>query len=105
MNSTKSMNLVEEKEIDYGPVKWSDVRDFLSFSAGTSGFILYLLISVIVSLLQLGCSYVLAYWAKLPFEEQQRGKYPWFLFGVTVAFFVFSILRALIGVCIINKSA
>lgn len=63
-------NLVEDAEVNYGPVTWTDVRKFLSHSAGVCGFTSYMLISILVALLQLTCPYVLAFWAKQDFEEQ-----------------------------------
>lgn len=48
---------------------------------------------------------MLNYWAKQPFEEQQKSKYPGLLIGATAAYFVSSFLRALIGVLIINTSS
>jgi ABC-type multidrug transport system fused ATPase/permease subunit len=97
--------LIEEKEYDFGPVTLRDARKFLSFSAGIAGFALYFLVSIIVALLQLACSYILSQWAKQPFEEQQKNTYPSLLAGATAAYFLTSFGRALLGVFIINTSS
>lgn len=103
--SKTKLNLIEDKEINYGSITWSDIRKFLSHSAGMTGFVVYMTISVLVAFLQLACSYVLAIWAKQDLEEQQKAFYPWLLVGSTAVFFVLSFIRALMGVLIINTSA
>lgn len=64
---SKQQNLVEEKEVNYGPVTWADIRNFLQHSAGVFGFSIYMLISILVAVLQLASSYVLSIWAKQDF--------------------------------------
>jgi hypothetical protein len=58
------MNLIEDKEFNFGAVTLQDYRKFLGFSAGISGFSIFFLVSILVAVLQLACSYVLTYWAK-----------------------------------------
>jgi ABC-type multidrug transport system fused ATPase/permease subunit len=104
-NQSAKVNLIEDKEVNHGAVTWNDVRKFLSFSAGVFGFVVYALTSIIVALLQLACSYVLSTWAKQDLVEQQRKLYPNLLISATVAYFVLSFARAIMGVMIINVSS
>lgn len=97
--------MIEAEEVDFGRVTWNDYRAFLSFSTGVFGFICYIIVSILVSLLQLSCSYSLTFWASKDAEEQKKSKWPGLLGAATVGYLFFSFSRAFLGVLIINSSA
>ena len=59
-----------------GKVGFRDYRNYLSYSLGTCGMILYLLVCTAASICQLSVSLFLADWSAQPFEEQQKDFYP-----------------------------
>lgn len=60
---------------------------------------------MLVSLLQLSCSYSLSIWASKDAEEQKKSKWPGLLGAATVGYLFFSFSRAFLGVLIINSNA
>ena len=66
----KQQNLVEEEEKISGKVGLRDYRNFLSYSLGCVGIILYLIICSAATISQLAVSLFIANWAAEPLEEQ-----------------------------------
>jgi len=58
------------EEQDFGGISWQDYKNFLSFSMGYWGIVVYLGISFIAALSQLASSWWLGKWTEADLEEQ-----------------------------------
>ena len=82
-----------------------DVRNFLSYSLGTCGIIIYFIVCSLSATAQLSISLFLAEWASQPLEEQQKVYYPRTM-GILVAVsFTAAVLRETTIFSIIIRSS
>ena len=65
----KQSNLVDEEEKITGKVTFRDYRNYLEYSLGTCGIILYVIICSSAAIFQLAISLFLAEWAAQPLKE------------------------------------
>jgi len=66
--------IVAEEKID-GSIGLKDYRNMFSFSIGSSAMVIYAIISIVCSVLQLAPSYILASWTSLDLEGQQEASH------------------------------
>jgi hypothetical protein len=57
-------------ETEHPPVSFQDWRNFFSFSSGMPGMIVFAIIAIATSVMQMAPTYVMSIWSALPLEEQ-----------------------------------
>jgi len=72
----KPDNLIEEEEKVTGQVTFADYRNYLKYSMGMCGCVIYIVICSIAAMTHLSLSLRLADWSTQSFEEQQKSFYP-----------------------------
>ena len=87
-----------------GDVTFKDIRNYLSFSLGMCGLILYFVACLASGFCQLSIGLFLAKWAKEPLEEQQDKKYPRMMFILINASVLLAFTRELTIFTIVIKS-
>jgi len=86
--------MVQEKKME-GNIGLRDYMNLFSFSIGSTAIVIYFLIAIATSLIQLVPSFVLAKWTKMDLEEQQEATdYMWIFTGCVIGFMLLVFLRA-----------
>jgi hypothetical protein len=91
----KKQNLVVEEETLHGNIGLRDYMNLFSFSIGNAAIIIYIILAVVTSLVQLIPSYVITKWTAMDLEgQQERSDLMWLFVGSTLGYMVFVFIRS-----------
>lgn len=69
LKKTNSEIKLTADETDHGPVEFKDIRNFFSFSSGLPGLVIFGIIAISCSVMQMAPTYIMSIWTELPLAE------------------------------------